>query len=70
MDDMMISDERVIDLEPTIHKEVKEMHPDKSKHTYNDPYVRTDDVEKREEIRRTLKEKEAQRHTGRTCYHK
>ena len=37
------------------------MHPDKAKHTYNDPYVRADDVEKREEIRRTLKEKEAQR---------
>ena len=61
MDDMQISDERVIDLEPVIQREPKEMHPDKPKHTYNDPYVRADDMEKREEIRRTLKEKEAQR---------
>jgi len=61
MDDMQISDERVIELEPIIQKEAKEMHPDKSKHTYNDPYIRADDLEKRDEIRRTLKEKEAQR---------
>ncbi len=61
MNDMQITDERVIELEPVISKEPKEMHPDKAKHTYNDPYVRADDVEKREEIRRTLKEKEAQR---------
>lgn len=61
VDDMHISDDRVIEFEPVISKETKEMHPDKAKHTYNDPYVRADDVEKREEIRRTLKEKEAQR---------
>ncbi|MEP6646216.1 MAG: cell division protein FtsZ [Saprospiraceae bacterium] len=61
LDDMTISEERVMDFEPVISKESKEMHPDKAKHTYNDPYVRADDVEKREEIRRTLKEKEAQR---------
>lgn len=61
LDDMHISDERVMEFEPVISKETKEMHPDKAKHTYNDPYVRADDVEKREEIRRTLKEKEAQR---------
>ncbi len=39
----------------------KEVHTEKSKHTYSDPYIRTHDLEKREEIRRTLKEKEAQR---------
>ncbi|MBK9981807.1 MAG: cell division protein FtsZ [Saprospiraceae bacterium] len=61
LDDMHISDERVMEFEPVISKETKELHPDKAKHTYNDPYVRADDVEKREEIRRTLKEKEAQR---------
>ncbi len=61
LDDMHISDERVMEFEPVISKETKEIHPDKARHTYNDPYVRADDVEKREEIRRTLKEKEAQR---------
>lgn len=61
LEDMTIAGESVIEFEPVIAKETKEMHPDKAKHTYNDPYVRADDVEKREEIRRTLKEKEAQR---------
>jgi cell division protein FtsZ len=61
VDDMKFADERVIDLEPIISKDIKEIHPEKPRHTYNDPYVRADDVEKREEIRRTLKEKESQR---------
>lgn len=58
-DDFEITNERVMEFEPVITP--KESAMDKPKHTYNDPYVRPDDVEKREEIRRTLKEKEAQR---------
>jgi cell division protein FtsZ len=54
-----ITNERVLDLEPVVMP--KETPVEKPKHTYTEPYVRADDVEKREEIRRTLKEKEAQR---------
>ena len=58
-DEFEITNERVIDMEPVIAP--KETPVEKPRHTYSDPYMRTDDVEKREEIRRTLKEKEAQR---------
>lgn len=58
-DEFEITNERVIDMEPVIAP--KETPMEKPRHTYSDPYMRTDDVEKREEIRRTLKEKEAQR---------
>jgi len=58
-DDFEITNERMLDMEPVMMP--KEVQPEKPKHTYNDPYVRPDDMEKREEIRRTLKEKEAQR---------
>jgi cell division protein FtsZ len=61
MDEMQFSDERVIELDPIVHKEPKEPVTDKPRHTYNEPYVRANDLEKREEIRKTLKEKEAQR---------
>jgi cell division protein FtsZ len=58
-DDFEITNERTVDLEPV----VKQPEPvaERPKHTYNEPYMRTDDKERREEIRRTLKEKEAQR---------
>ncbi|MBP7239476.1 MAG: cell division protein FtsZ [Saprospiraceae bacterium] len=59
MDDFEITNERVIDMEPVIMP--MDMPVEKPKHTYNDPYVRPDDIEKREEIRRSMKEKEAQR---------
>ena len=59
VDDFEITNERVIDLEPVIMP--MDMPAEKHKHTYNDPYVRPDDIEKREEIRRSMKEKEAQR---------
>ena len=39
----------------------KEAVPERPRHTYSEPYVRADDAEKRDEIRKTLKEKEAQR---------
>jgi len=58
-DEFEITNERVIDMEPVIAP--KETPMEKPRHTYSDPYMRTDDVEKREEIRRSLKEKEAQR---------
>jgi cell division protein FtsZ len=58
-DDFEITNERMMDFEPVIVP--KESQIEKPKHTYNDPYVRADDAEKREEIRRTLKEKESQR---------
>lgn len=54
-----ITNERAMDLEPMIVS--KEAVPEKPRHTYNEPYVRADDAEKRDEIRRALKEKEAQR---------
>ena len=54
-----ITNERALDLEPMIVS--KESVPEKPRHTYNEPYVRADDAEKRDEIRRALKEKEAQR---------
>jgi cell division protein FtsZ len=57
--DFEITNERMVDLEPVIMP--KETPMEKAKHTYTDPYMRPDDVEKREEIRRSLKEKEAQR---------
>lgn len=59
MDDFEITNERVIDMEPVIMP--MDMPVEKPRHTYNDPYVRPDDIEKREEIRRSMKEKEAQR---------
>jgi cell division protein FtsZ len=58
-DEFEITNERVIDMEPVIVP--KETPVEKPRHTYSDPYMRIDDVEKREEIRRSLKEKEAQR---------
>jgi cell division protein FtsZ len=54
-----ITNERTLDLEPVIMP--KEAPVEKPKHTYTEPYMRTDDMEKRDEIRRTLKEKESQR---------
>jgi cell division protein FtsZ len=58
-DEFEITNERPVDLEPVIMNEVTP--EEKPKHTYNDPYMKTDDLEKREEIRRTLKEIEAKR---------
>lgn len=58
-DDFEITNERPVEMEPVIV--ARETPIEKPKHTYNDPYLRSDDVEKREEIRRLLKEKEAQR---------
>lgn len=58
-DDFEITNERALDLDPMIVP--KETMPEKPRHTYSEPYMRSDDLEKREEIRRTLKEKEAQR---------
>ena len=54
-----ITNERTLDLDPIVVP--RETPSEKPRHTYNDPYVRANDVEKREEIRRTLKEKEAER---------
>ena len=54
-----ITNERDTDLDPVVVP--KEVQPEKSRHTYSEPYVRADDAEKREEIRRVLKDKEAQR---------
>src|SRR6187549_574914 len=59
VDDFEITNERVMDMEPVIMP--MDMQVEKPKHTYNDPYVRPDDIEKREEIRRSMKEKETQR---------
>lgn len=58
-DDFEITNERPIEMEPVVV--ARETPIEKPRHTYNDPYLRSDDVEKREEIRRLLKEKEAQR---------
>lgn len=58
-DDFEITNERDMDIDPIVVP--KETPQEKSRHTYSEPYVRADDLEKREEIRRTLKEKEAQR---------
>lgn len=58
-DDFEITNERALDLDPVVVP--KEAMPEKPRHTYSEPYMRSDDVGKREEIRRTLKEKEAQR---------
>lgn len=62
-DEFEITNERTIDFEPVLKTpEVPMERPtERPKHTYSDPYVRPDEVEKREEIRRTLKEKESQR---------
>jgi cell division protein FtsZ len=54
-----ITNERTLDLDPVVMP--RETPSEKPRHTYNDPYVRANDLEKREEIRRTLKEKEAER---------
>ena len=58
-DNFEITNERVVDLDPVIV--AKETPVEKTKHNYNEPYVRSDEAEKREEIRRSLREKEAQR---------
>ncbi|MDQ3017951.1 MAG: cell division protein FtsZ [Bacteroidota bacterium] len=57
--DFEITNDRSIDFEPIIMP--KETVERTSRHNYNDPYVKPDDLEKREEIRRTLKEKEVSR---------
>ncbi len=57
--DFEITNERVTDMDPVILP--RETTEEKPRHTYSEPYMRTDEAEKREEIRRTLKEKEAQR---------
>jgi len=61
-DDFEITNERAIDFEPVV-KAPEPIPVEKSRHTYNEPYVRPDETEKREEIRRTLREKEASRKT-------
>jgi cell division protein FtsZ len=58
-DDFEITNERIVEFEPVI--KAPEPVAEKSKHTYNEPYVRPDETEKREEIRRVLREKEAAR---------
>ncbi len=58
-DEFEITNERAVDLEPVL--KTPEKPAEKSRHTYQEPYVRPDDAEKREEIRRVLKEKESQR---------
>lgn len=58
-DEFEITNEKPFDLDPVVVS--KESIHEKPRHTYNEPYVRADDMEKREEIRRTLKEKESQR---------
>ncbi len=58
-DDFEITNERTVEFEPVI--KAPEPMIEKTKHTYNEPYVRQDETEKREEIRRTLREKEAAR---------
>jgi cell division protein FtsZ len=55
-----ITNERSIDLEPVV-KTPAAPPVSKSKHNYSDPYMKPDDMEKREEIRKSLREKEAQR---------
>jgi len=58
-----ITNERNTDLDPVILS--KEDTPPsvekKNRHSYHDPYVRQDDVEKREEIRKSLREIETRR---------
>ena len=58
-DEFEITNERAADLEPVVAP--RETTIEKPKHTYAEPYMRSDDAEKREEIRKALKEKEAQR---------
>jgi cell division protein FtsZ len=60
-DDFEITNERSMDFEPIV--KAPEPVAEKPRHTYNEPYVRPDETEKREEIRRTLREKEASRKT-------
>ena len=60
-DDFEITNERSMDFEPVV--KAPEPVAEKPRHTYNEPYVRPDETEKREEIRRTLREKEASRKT-------
>jgi cell division protein FtsZ len=60
-DDFEITNERSMEFEPVV--KAPEAPAEKSRHTYNEPYVRPDETEKREEIRRTLREKEASRKT-------
>src|SRR5690606_2122998 len=52
-----ITNERNVNLEPVV-KEPAPPVENKSRHSYHDPYVRKDEVEKREEIKKTLREKE------------
>jgi len=58
-DDFEITNERTVEFEPVI--KAPEPTIEKTRHTYNEPYVRPDETEKREEIRRVLREKEASR---------
>ena len=60
-DDFEITNERTVEFEPVI--KAPEPTIEKTKHNYNEPYVRPEETEKREEIRRTLREKEASRKT-------
>jgi len=53
-----ITNDRAVDLEPTIKAEPV---ADKPKHSYAEPYVKPEDTDRRAEIQRTLREKEAQR---------
>jgi cell division protein FtsZ len=54
-----ITNERMVDLEPTI--KAPEPVAEKPRHTYSEPYVKPEETERRQEIHRTLREKEAQR---------
>lgn len=54
-----ITNERLLDLEPTV--KAPDPVSDKPRHTYSEPYVKPEDTERRQEIHRTLREKEAQR---------
>ncbi len=58
-EDFEITNERTMDFEPVVMPKENVEKP--SRHNYNDPYVKPDDLEKREEIRRVLKEKETSR---------
>jgi cell division protein FtsZ len=63
-DEFEITNERNVEFEPVV--KAPEPPVEKSKHTYSEPYVRQDETEKREEIRRVLREKEAARKTEET----
>lgn len=52
-----ITNERNVNLDPVVKEPVPPVE-NKSRHSYHDPYVRKDEVEKREEIKKTLREKE------------